>query len=66
MKTLITLILWFILFSLSWPLALGLLLVLPIIWLVLLPFRILGFTLEIVFSIVKDVILFPFRVLRRA
>lgn len=63
MKTIIALLLWFILFALSWPLALALIFILPILWLLLLPFRIIGLTLEAVFSLIKAIVMFPFRVL---
>jgi len=64
MKTFIALILWFILVVLCWPLALLLLFLFPLIWLILLPFRILGFTLELVFKFIGAVLLFPFRLAR--
>jgi hypothetical protein len=64
MKTLIALILWCILFVLCWPLALAMIFVLPIIWLILLPFRIIGFTLEIVFKLIGAILLFPFKVIK--
>ncbi|MDH5609511.1 MAG: hypothetical protein OEY56_08525 [Cyclobacteriaceae bacterium] len=64
MKTIIVILLWFILFSISWPIAILLLLILPLIWLVLLPFRILGFTLEFIFRLIHSLFLFPFRVVK--
>ena len=63
MRTLIALILWCILLVLCWPLALVMLILFPLVWLILLPFKIVGFTLEVVFSLIKAVLLFPFRVL---
>jgi hypothetical protein len=53
--------LWCILFVLCWPLALALVFLLPLLWLILLPFRIVGFTLELVFKIISGILLFPFR-----
>jgi hypothetical protein len=47
-----------------WPLALAALFLLPLIWLILLPFRILGFTIELVFKVIGAILLFPFRVVR--
>jgi hypothetical protein len=35
---------------------------LPLIWLILLPFRIVGFTLEVVFKLISAILLFPFRI----
>jgi len=64
MKTFIALILWFILFVMCWPLALLLLFLFPILWLILLPFRILGFTLGLIFKFISAIFLFPFRVVR--
>jgi len=62
MKTFIALVLWFILLAMCWPLALLLLFLFPLLWLILLPFRILGFTLGLVFKFIGAVLLFPFRV----
>lgn len=45
MKTLIALILWCMLLVMCWPLALFLLVFLPLVWLVLLPFTIVGLTI---------------------
>ena len=49
------------LFVLCWPIALALVFLLPLFWLILLPFRIVGFTLELVFKIISGILLFPFR-----
>lgn len=62
MKTIIAILLWCILFTLSWPLALALFFILGVIWLILLPFRIVGFTLGVIFKIIGAIFLFPFRV----
>jgi hypothetical protein len=62
MKTVIGIILWCILFVLCWPFALALIFLLPIFWLILLPFRIVGFTLDLVFKLVGAILMFPFRV----
>ena len=59
-----TLVLWLILLVLCWPLALLALVFYPIIWLILLPFRILGIAVDGVLQTVKAVILLPARVLR--
>ena len=63
MKTLIAFLLWCILLVLCWPLALLMIVLFPLLWLVLLPFKILGFSLELIFSLVKSVLLFPFKAL---
>lgn len=60
-----TFILWLILLVISWPLALLALLIYPIIWLLLLPFRILGFAVESILSLVYEIISLPFRILKK-
>lgn len=62
MKSIIAVILWFILLVLCWPLALVLLFIMPLLWLILLPFRIVGLTLDLVFKFITAVLLFPFRI----
>ena len=56
-------LLFLILLVLCWPLAIVALLLYPLIWLVLLPFRILGFAVEGVFAFIKALFLLPARVL---
>lgn len=60
----ITFLLWCILLALCWPLALIVLILYPIVWLILLPFRILGFALGGVFDLVRAILEFPGRMLR--
>jgi hypothetical protein len=55
---------WLIVLILCWPLALIALLLYPIIWLLLLPFRLLGITVTAVFEFFKAVIMLPARILR--
>jgi hypothetical protein len=64
MKTFLALVLWCILFVVCWPLALILLFLFPLVWLILLPFRIVGLTLEVIFKLVGAILLFPFRVIK--
>jgi hypothetical protein len=59
-----TFILWLILFLLCWPLALLALVLYPIVWLLMLPFRIIGLTMEGLFRFLTALILLPARVLR--
>lgn len=61
----LTFLLWCILLVLCWPLALLALVLYPIIWLLLLPFRILGIAVGGVLELVKAIIFLPARVLRR-
>jgi hypothetical protein len=56
--------LWCILFILCWPLALLALVLYPIVWLLLLPFRIVGIAVHGVLELVSAVIMLPARVLR--
>lgn len=56
-------LLWLILLLICWPLALLALFLYPLIWLLLLPFRLLGFAVEGVFGIVKGLFLLPGRML---
>ncbi len=57
-------LLWLILLVACWPLALLALLLYPLIWLLLLPFRLLGFVAEGALGLVKDLFLLPGRILR--
>jgi hypothetical protein len=56
-------LLWLILLVLCWPLALLALILYPFIWLLSLPFRLLGFTVSAVFDLLKAIITLPARVL---
>ena len=58
-----TFLLWLFLLFICWPLALLALVLYPLIWLLLIPFRILGFAVEGVLSLVKAIIFLPARVL---
>jgi len=55
--------LWLILLVLCWPLALLALILYPIIWLLLLPFRLLGIAVEGVFELLRAILLLPARIL---
>jgi hypothetical protein len=57
-------LLWLILLVLCWPLALLALVLYPLVWLVLLPFRLLGIAVGGVLALVKAVIFLPARLLR--
>jgi hypothetical protein len=58
-----TFVLWLILLIVCWPLALLALILYPIVWLLLLPFRLLGITVEAVFKLLRAVLLLPARML---
>jgi hypothetical protein len=57
-------LLWCILLVLCWPLALLALVIYPMVWLILLPFRIVGIAVEGVLELVRAIILLPVRILR--
>lgn len=59
----LTLLVWIILFLLCWPLALMALLLYPLGWLLLLPFRILGIAVDGVFELLRAIVMLPARVL---
>ena len=56
-------LLWLILFVLCWPLEILALLLYPLIWLILLPFRILGIAVSGVLAVFKAIIMLPARIL---
>ena len=58
------LLLWCLLFVLCWPLALAALVAYPFIWLLLLPFRLVGIAVEGALELVRAIFLLPVRVLR--
>lgn len=56
-------LLWLLLFVLCWPLALLALLLWPFVWLLSLPFRLVGITFEALFAFLRAVLMLPARVL---
>jgi hypothetical protein len=60
----LTFILWLLLLVFCWPLALLALLLYPLVWLILLPFRLVGIAVEGVFAFLHALIMLPARVLR--
>ncbi|MBI3284267.1 MAG: hypothetical protein HYZ65_05365 [Burkholderiales bacterium] len=59
----LTLLIWLIVLFLCWPLALLALLLYPLAWLLLLPFRLLGIAVDGVFELLRAVVLLPARLL---
>ncbi|WP_422360436.1 hypothetical protein [Reichenbachiella sp.] len=57
------LLLWLILLVICWPLAIALLFLYPLVWLVLLPFKLVGFAVEGVFAFIRALFMLPARVL---
>ncbi|HSB18426.1 MAG TPA: hypothetical protein VLD85_00300 [Anaeromyxobacteraceae bacterium] len=56
-------LLWLLLFIVCWPLALLALVLYPLVWIVLLPFRLLGVAVEGVFSLLRAILTLPGRLL---
>jgi len=54
---------WLILLVLCWPLALLALVLWPIVWLISLPFRLVGITFDALFALLRAVLFLPARVL---
>jgi hypothetical protein len=56
-------LLWLLLLVFCWPLAILALVLYPIVWLITLPFRIIGITVDALFAFLKAIMLLPARVL---
>jgi len=63
LKALILFVAWCILFVLAWPVALLALVLFPLVWIVSLPFRLVGITVGAVFALLKALLFLPARVL---
>lgn len=63
MRVLVLLVLWCILLVLSWPVALAVLVLAPLVWLIALPLRIVGLCVGAVFALVRTLLFLPARVL---
>ena len=63
MKLLFVIILWLIVFSFSPPIALAALVLLPIVWLVMIPFRLVAICLGAIFAFLRAVLFLPSRLL---
>ena len=63
MKVVILFIGWCILFVLCWPIALLAAILLPVVWLVSLPFRLIGIAVGAVFALIRAVLFLPARLL---
>ncbi len=63
MKFLGIFIIWCILFVLSWPVALAVLVLAPLVWLISLPFRLVGICVGAVFALLKSILFLPARLL---
>lgn len=56
-------VLWLVLLFLCWPLALLALVLYPLIWLISLPFRLIGIGVEGVFQLLRAIVMLPARIL---
>jgi len=56
-------LLWLLLLAVCWPLALFALVAWPVVWLLLLPFRLLGIAVEGVFAFLRAIVMLPARLL---
>ena len=63
MNTFIGFILWCLLLLLCWPVALMALVLFPVVWIVLLPLRLIGITVDGIFALLKALIFLPARLL---
>lgn len=63
MKFAIIVLLFLVLFAVRWPLAVAALVLVPLLWAVSLPFRLVFWTVEVFFHLVKAILLLPARVL---
>lgn len=59
-----TFLLWLLLLVFCWPLALLALVLYPIVWLLLIPFRILGIAVDGVLGLLRGIVMLPVRILR--
>jgi len=62
-KALLLFVAWCILFVLAWPLALLVLALFPLVWLLSLPFRLVGITVGAMFALLKAILFLPARLL---
>ncbi len=60
----LTFLIWCVLFVFCWPLALLALLLYPLVWLLLLPFRLIGIAMDGVFELLRAIVMLPARMLR--
>jgi hypothetical protein len=59
----LTFLAWLVLLILCWPLALLALVLYPLVWILSLPFRLVGITLDGVFALLKAILFLPARIL---
>ena len=63
MKTMLLLLVWCVLLVLCWPVAILAILLWPLVWLVSLPLRLVGISIEALFALLRAILFLPARVL---
>ena len=63
MKAATFLVGWCVLLVLSWPIALAVLVLAPLVWFLALPFRLLGLLVDAVFALLRTIFMLPARLL---
>lgn len=59
-----TFILWLLLLAIAWPLALAALVLYPLVWLLAIPFRLVGISVKGVFALLRTLITLPARAIK--
>ena len=63
LKAIVCILLWLALFAISWPLAIAALLLVPLVWLISLPIRLIIWVVEALLALVKTILFLPARLL---
>jgi hypothetical protein len=63
-QMMLSFLVWLVVLFLCWPLALLALVLYPLVWLLLLPFRLIGIGVEAVFELLRGIVMLPARILR--
>jgi hypothetical protein len=63
-QTMLSFLVWLVVLFLCWPLALLALVLYPVFWLLLLPFRLIGIGVDAVFELLRAIVMLPARILR--
>jgi hypothetical protein len=63
-QTMLSFLVWLMVLFLCWPLALLALVLYPVFWLLLLPFRLIGIGVDAVFELLRAIVMLPARILR--
>jgi hypothetical protein len=62
-RAMLSFLVWLVLLFLCWPIALLALVLYPLVWLLCLPFRLVGIGVDAVFALLRAVVMLPARVL---